>query len=151
MNFIINIFFASIKKNCGNILMLSGLTCASIFQLDNHRNQLIQVLYSSYLVCSFTVLCWFHFYIFPCLMLPLCLLNLEQLFLAYVLFSSQFVVQLELFLSSGTVSLSIYSLVGAIFGMNIPYTWNDGYGYMFKWVRTVFPPVILASMTVICG
>lgn len=68
-----------------------------------------------------------------------------------VLFSSQFVVQLELFLSSGTVSLSIYSLVGAIFGMNIPYTWNDGYGYMFKWVRTVFPPVILASMTVICG
>ncbi|KAK9930986.1 hypothetical protein M0R45_018286 [Rubus argutus] len=46
-------------------------------------------------------------------------------------------IQLELFLSSGTVSLSIYSLVGAIFGMNIPYTWNDGYGYMFKWVCIV--------------
>ncbi|GAV69597.1 CorA domain-containing protein [Cephalotus follicularis] len=43
-------------------------------------------------------------------------------------------IQLELFLSSGTVSLSIYSLVGAIFGMNIPYTWNDNHEYMFKWV-----------------
>ncbi|XP_020959315.1 magnesium transporter MRS2-I isoform X2 [Arachis ipaensis] len=43
-------------------------------------------------------------------------------------------IQLELFLSSGTVCLSIYSLVGAIFGMNIPYTWKDGHGYMFKWV-----------------
>ncbi|THG01256.1 hypothetical protein TEA_008052 [Camellia sinensis var. sinensis] len=43
-------------------------------------------------------------------------------------------IQLELFLSSGTVSLSIYSLVAGIFGMNIPYTWNDHYGYMFKWV-----------------
>ncbi|CAL5411960.1 unnamed protein product [Camellia sinensis] len=42
-------------------------------------------------------------------------------------------IQLELFLSSGTVSLSIYSLVAGIFGMNIPYTWNDHYGYMFKW------------------
>ncbi|KAM5552947.1 magnesium transporter MRS2-I-like [Rosa sericea] len=46
-------------------------------------------------------------------------------------------IQLELFLSSGTVSLSIYSLVGGIFGMNIPYTWNDGHGYMFKWVCIV--------------
>nr|XP_017219105.1 PREDICTED: magnesium transporter MRS2-I-like [Daucus carota subsp. sativus] len=43
-------------------------------------------------------------------------------------------IQLELFLSSGTVCLSIYSLVAAIFGMNIPYTWNDNHGYMFKWV-----------------
>ncbi|MED6192592.1 Magnesium transporter MRS2-I, variant 2 [Stylosanthes scabra] len=43
-------------------------------------------------------------------------------------------IQLELFLSLGTVSLSIFSLVGAIFGMNIPYTWKDGHGYMFKWV-----------------
>ncbi|KAK2975545.1 hypothetical protein RJ640_011544 [Escallonia rubra] len=41
---------------------------------------------------------------------------------------------LELFLSSGTVCLAIYSLVAGIFGMNIPYTWNNGYGYMFKWV-----------------
>ncbi|XP_050372092.1 magnesium transporter MRS2-I [Argentina anserina] len=46
-------------------------------------------------------------------------------------------IQLELFLSSGTVSLSIYSLVGGIFGMNIPYTWNEGHGYMFKWVCIV--------------
>ncbi|KAF2313933.1 hypothetical protein GH714_020721 [Hevea brasiliensis] len=43
-------------------------------------------------------------------------------------------IQLELFLSSGTVCLSIYSLVAGIFGMNIPYTWNDNHGYMFKWV-----------------
>lgn len=44
--------------------------------------------------------------------------------------------QLELFLSSGTVCLSIYSLVAAIFGMNIPYTWKEGHGYIFKWVGT---------------
>ncbi|CAN1797458.1 Magnesium transporter MRS2-2 [Linum perenne] len=43
-------------------------------------------------------------------------------------------IQLELFLSSGTVCLSIYSLVAGIFGMNIPYAWNEGYGYVFKWV-----------------
>uniref|UniRef100_A0A5B6ZT39 Magnesium transporter n=1 Tax=Davidia involucrata TaxID=16924 RepID=A0A5B6ZT39_DAVIN len=52
-------------------------------------------------------------------------------------------IQLELFLSSGTVCLSVYSLVAAIFGMNIPYTWNEGHGYVFKWV------VILAGIT--CG
>ncbi|XP_039015398.1 magnesium transporter MRS2-2-like [Hibiscus syriacus] len=46
-------------------------------------------------------------------------------------------IQLELFLSSGTVCLSIYSLVTAIFGMNIPYTWNSNHGYMFKWVVIV--------------
>lgn len=45
--------------------------------------------------------------------------------------------QLELFLSSATVCLSIYSLVAGIFGMNIPYTWNTGHGYMFKWVCMV--------------
>ncbi|KAL6532394.1 Magnesium transporter MRS2-I [Orobanche gracilis] len=43
-------------------------------------------------------------------------------------------IQLELFLSSGTVCLSVYSLVAGIFGMNIPYTWNEHSGYMFKWV-----------------
>jgi Mg2+ and Co2+ transporter CorA len=37
-------------------------------------------------------------------------------------------------LSSGTVCLSLYSLVAGVFGMNIPYTWNDGHGYIFKWV-----------------
>ncbi|GMY27266.1 magnesium transporter MRS2-I-like [Fagus crenata] len=46
-------------------------------------------------------------------------------------------IQLELFLSSGTVCLSIYSLVAGIFGMNIPYTWNNDHGYMFKWVVIV--------------
>ncbi|KAL7198685.1 hypothetical protein ACSBR2_021065 [Camellia fascicularis] len=52
-------------------------------------------------------------------------------------------IQLELFLSSGTVCVSIYSLVAAIFGMNIPYTWKEGHGYVFKWV------VILTG--ILCG
>ncbi|CAA0816749.1 Magnesium transporter MRS2-7 [Striga hermonthica] len=43
-------------------------------------------------------------------------------------------VQLELFLSSGTVCLSMYSLVAAIFGMNIPYPWRESHGHLFKWV-----------------
>ncbi|KAK1399129.1 Magnesium transporter [Heracleum sosnowskyi] len=43
-------------------------------------------------------------------------------------------IQLELFLSSATVGISVYSLVIAIFGMNIPYTWTKNYGYLFKWV-----------------
>ncbi|KAG8370755.1 hypothetical protein BUALT_Bualt13G0016500 [Buddleja alternifolia] len=43
-------------------------------------------------------------------------------------------IQLELFLSSGTVCLSVYSLVAAIFGMNIPYPWRENHGYLFKWV-----------------
>ncbi|XP_020549929.1 magnesium transporter MRS2-I-like isoform X1 [Sesamum indicum] len=43
-------------------------------------------------------------------------------------------IQLELFLSSGTVCLSMYSLVAAIFGMNIPYPWRENHGYLFKWV-----------------
>ncbi|KAL1816742.1 hypothetical protein DCAR_0521126 [Daucus carota subsp. sativus] len=46
-------------------------------------------------------------------------------------------IQLELVLSSMNVSLSIYSLVTAIFGMNIPYTWTDNHGYVFKWVVIV--------------
>jgi len=50
------------------------------------------------------------------------------------MFVFRFVMQLELFLSSGTVCLSVYSLVAGIFGMNIPYTWMDNHGYMFKWV-----------------
>ncbi|KMT10283.1 hypothetical protein BVRB_5g120390 [Beta vulgaris subsp. vulgaris] len=49
-------------------------------------------------------------------------------------------IQLELFLSSGTLCLSVYSLVAAVFGMNIPYTWRDNHEYLFKWV------VILAGM-----
>ncbi|KAB1208862.1 Magnesium transporter MRS2-I [Morella rubra] len=43
-------------------------------------------------------------------------------------------IQLELFLSSGTVCLSVYSLVAAIFGMNIPTIWKENHEYVFKWV-----------------
>ncbi|MCD7472482.1 Magnesium transporter MRS2-I [Datura stramonium] len=43
-------------------------------------------------------------------------------------------IQLELFLSSGTVCLTVYSLVAAIFGMNIPHPWRKDHGYLFKWV-----------------
>ncbi|XP_057540286.1 magnesium transporter MRS2-I-like [Amaranthus tricolor] len=43
-------------------------------------------------------------------------------------------IQLELFLSSGTVCLSVYSLVTAVFGMNIPYTWMENHSHIFKWV-----------------
>ncbi|TXG63763.1 hypothetical protein EZV62_010757 [Acer yangbiense] len=43
-------------------------------------------------------------------------------------------IQLELILSSGTVCVNVYSLVTAIFGMNIPYTWTQNHGYVFKWV-----------------
>ncbi|CAL2224987.1 unnamed protein product [Prunus armeniaca] len=56
-------------------------------------------------------------------------------------------IQLELFLSAGTLCMAIFSLVAGIFGMNIPYTWNDGYGYMFKWVCKAFLLAILSSMT----
>lgn len=43
-------------------------------------------------------------------------------------------IQLELVLSAGTVVMAIYAAVAGIFGMNIPYTWNDGYNFVFKWV-----------------
>lgn len=56
----------------------------------------------------------------------------------FVLFSY---IQLELFLLSGTVSLSVYSLVAAIFGMNIPYPWNNNHGYVFKWVCILISPL----------
>ncbi|KAG1334081.1 Magnesium transporter MRS2-I [Cocos nucifera] len=46
-------------------------------------------------------------------------------------------IQLELFLSSGTVCLSLYALVAGIFGMNIPYSWNNTHGYIFKWVVVI--------------
>lgn len=41
-------------------------------------------------------------------------------------------------LSSGTVCISMYSMIAGIFGMNIPYTWNDEHGYVFKWVSNKF-------------
>lgn len=43
-------------------------------------------------------------------------------------------IQLEVWVSAATVCMAIYSLVAAIFGMNIPYSWTDDHGYMFKWV-----------------
>ncbi|XAR54699.1 hypothetical protein NMG60_11029951, partial [Bertholletia excelsa] len=43
-------------------------------------------------------------------------------------------IQAELIVNAMNVSLTIYALVAGIFGMNIPYTWNDNHGYMFKWV-----------------
>ncbi|CAA7027120.1 unnamed protein product [Microthlaspi erraticum] len=49
-------------------------------------------------------------------------------------------IQLELMLSSGTVCVSMYSMIAGVFGMNIPYAWNDDHGYIFKWV------VILTGM-----
>ncbi|KAJ8422614.1 hypothetical protein Cgig2_000239 [Carnegiea gigantea] len=54
-------------------------------------------------------------------------------------------IQLELFLSSGTVCLSVYSLVAGIFGMNIPYTWMNDHGYMFKWVRLLVQHVVIIT------
>ncbi|WCJ21633.1 Magnesium transporter MRS2-2 [Euphorbia peplus] len=54
-------------------------------------------------------------------------------------------IQLELFLCSGTVCLSVYSLVAAIFGMNLPFTWREGHGYMFKWV-VIFTSIICATL-----
>ncbi|KAK7284082.1 hypothetical protein RJT34_18820 [Clitoria ternatea] len=54
-------------------------------------------------------------------------------------------IQLELFISAGTVCMSIFSLVAAIFGMNIPYTWKEHHGYMFKWV-VMFSGMVCASL-----
>ncbi|XP_043692624.1 magnesium transporter MRS2-2-like isoform X2 [Telopea speciosissima] len=58
-------------------------------------------------------------------------------------------IQLELFLSTGTVCLSIYSLVAGIFGMNIPYTWNTNHPYMFKWVVVVTGIISIAVFVLI--
>jgi magnesium transporter len=115
-------------------------SCILFLQLDNHRNQLIQVLtiFSLWIVLgvwdpfSLTSKHTQHAYgLFMCF---------DLLFML----SFHFLLQLELFLSSGTVCLSIYSLVAGIFGMNIPYTWNDNHGYMFKWVGRILLLVNLA-------
>ncbi|CAI9118311.1 OLC1v1019866C1 [Oldenlandia corymbosa var. corymbosa] len=46
--------------------------------------------------------------------------------------------QLDMFLSAGILSLSIYAGLTGFFGMNFNYTWAmDGYGYTFKWVVIV--------------
>lgn len=46
-------------------------------------------------------------------------------------------IQLEIFLIAGELSLSFYALVIGIFSMNIPFTWTKDHGYMFKWVTTI--------------
>ncbi|KAJ0238294.1 Magnesium transporter MRS2-2 [Hirschfeldia incana] len=58
-------------------------------------------------------------------------------------------IQLEVVLSSGTVCSAFYSLVAGIFGMNIPYTWNDNHGYMFKWVCIVTGAICVISLVFI--
>ncbi|XP_020228878.1 magnesium transporter MRS2-I isoform X1 [Cajanus cajan] len=54
-------------------------------------------------------------------------------------------IQLELFISAGTVCMSLYSLVAAIFGMNIPYAWKTGHEHMFKWV-VIFGGMVCGSL-----
>ncbi|KAL2321010.1 hypothetical protein Fmac_029979 [Flemingia macrophylla] len=55
-------------------------------------------------------------------------------------------IQLELFISAGTVCISLYSLVAAIFGMNIPYSWKaPGHEYAFKWV-VIFGGMVCGSL-----
>ncbi|XP_051126229.1 magnesium transporter MRS2-I-like [Andrographis paniculata] len=56
-------------------------------------------------------------------------------------------IQLELFLNSATVCLSVYSLVAGIFGMNIPFTWNYNHSHMFKWV-VIITSISCAAMFV---
>ncbi|XP_051115920.1 magnesium transporter MRS2-I-like [Andrographis paniculata] len=60
-------------------------------------------------------------------------------------------IQVELFLSTGTMCLDLYSLVTAIFGMSIPYPWNDGHGYVFKWVVLLAGVMCLIVFAFIVG
>ncbi|KAL0368361.1 UNVERIFIED_CONTAM: Magnesium transporter MRS2-I [Sesamum calycinum] len=46
-------------------------------------------------------------------------------------------IQLELFLSAGTLCINMISVVAGLFGVNIPYKWNYGHGYMYKWVLII--------------
>ncbi|XP_057517609.1 magnesium transporter MRS2-I-like isoform X2 [Amaranthus tricolor] len=94
-------------------------------QLDNHRNQLIQV--STFPEKS---LKYWSFWSEHSLSIELFIRILD----IYWIFSVFDLMQLELFLSSGTLCLSVYSLVAAVFGMNIPYTWRENHEYLFKWV-----------------
>ncbi|GAV69598.1 CorA domain-containing protein [Cephalotus follicularis] len=59
-------------------------------------------------------------------------------------------IQLELFLTSGNVCLSIYSLVTAIFGMNIPYSWNNqNHPYAFLGVAVITGVCVLLLFVII--
>lgn len=108
-------------------------------------NLFVDIVFSS---CSLTIIeiSLFRWFTFPHLSTAFiksanCPLSFYQLQIFDIFFHWFWLMQLELFLSSGTVCLSIYSLVAAIFGMNIPYTWNKGHGHIFKWVRNVFQVV----------
>ncbi|XP_072984842.1 magnesium transporter MRS2-I-like isoform X1 [Typha latifolia] len=57
-------------------------------------------------------------------------------------------IQLELFLSSGTISLSLYSLSAGVFGMNIPNSWTKHHGYVYKWVALI-PGVVCAFLFIL--
>ncbi|GMP56200.1 hypothetical protein CsSME_00020773 [Camellia sinensis var. sinensis] len=46
-------------------------------------------------------------------------------------------IQLELFLTSAGISVSLCSTMAGIFGANIPFTWNSNHSYVFKWVVIV--------------
>ncbi|XP_077247372.1 magnesium transporter MRS2-I-like isoform X1 [Tasmannia lanceolata] len=56
--------------------------------------------------------------------------------------------QLDLFLNTVTVCLSIYGLVASLMGVNLPYNWNHNHGYMFKWV-VIVTGLICASIYVL--
>lgn len=108
------------------------------------------------LFCSWTIIAINSFRYCSCAD-PMLFLSLLFLFLLDKLFDhvpdtftpylfSLLLLQLELFLSSGTVCLSVYSLVAAIFGMNIPYPWRENHGYIFKWVRKYIIRQILLAL-----
>jgi magnesium transporter len=60
-------------------------------------------------------------------------------------------IQLELVLSSATVVVAVYSLVAGIFGMNIPYMWNQNHSYVFKWVVIFSGIVCVTIFTAVLG
>ncbi|CAK8572125.1 unnamed protein product [Lathyrus sativus] len=63
-------------------------------------------------------------------------------------------IQLDMFLATGTLCLSVYCLVAGILCMNIPYTWNDDHDYMFKWVVIVggvFFAIMFLMITLFAG
>ncbi|XP_073223521.1 magnesium transporter MRS2-I-like [Cicer arietinum] len=43
-------------------------------------------------------------------------------------------IQLELLLNAGELSLAVYAVVTGILGMNLPFSWTKDHDYMFKWV-----------------
>ncbi|CDO99155.1 unnamed protein product [Coffea canephora] len=57
-------------------------------------------------------------------------------------------IQIELVLSAAAASIAIHSLVAGIFSVSVPYTWNNGYAYTFKWVAGV-PGVFSAVLFVV--